>query len=163
MKITAFSIMAGMLILSSFTLAAEDMKKAKGWGFSSVTDFAYYPESDFVAGGTHFAPVTGAYSKTEFRTTIHAKYTLPVPFNDNSLFSGNSIVFDTALELTPLSVMPEFSVSFTPVAFFNFSAGGMAGSAWQFSGVHGLAGYDSKNHKYTDEKGFQTWLYKTWV
>ena len=48
-----FSILCTVI---TFSVAAENT-----FDFYSVTDFGYYPKSDVVSGGTHFAPVTGPY------------------------------------------------------------------------------------------------------
>ena len=101
----------------------QSQEQTSPWSFSVTTDFAYYPLSEYVAGGDHFAPLTGIYSGLEGRVTGHACYTIPVPFSGNPLVKGNTVVFDNALEITPVSVMPQFSVSFTPVAFLKFTAG----------------------------------------
>lgn len=85
-----FSILCTVI---TFSVAAENT-----FDFYSVTDFGYYPKSDVVSGGTHFAPVTGPYSGIEARETLKAVYTIPTPGN-NFLTEGNKISFEGALAL----------------------------------------------------------------
>ena len=117
-----FSILCTVI---TFSVAAENT-----FDFYSVTDFGYYPKSDVVSGGTHFAPVTGPYSGVEAKETLKAVYTIPTPGN-NFLTEGNKISFEGALALTPVSLTPKFSVSYTPIAFLNLSAGAEIGTGWE--------------------------------
>lgn len=133
------------------------------WDFSAVTDLAFYPKSDYVTGATHYAPVTGIYDGFECRTTLHARYTIPVPFNDTMLFSGNTLSFDAGLAISPISIMPKLMVSFTPVAFFNFFAGANLGTAWEFLGIKSLSRYDSAKGGYEQMVTFKTWFYQFWI
>lgn len=135
----------------------------KGWGFSAVTDFAYYPKSDFKKGGTHFAPVTSLAGNTEMRTTLHAAYTVPFSFSNNPLFEGCNFSVDTALELTPISIMPKLKFSITPAAFFNFQAGANIGTAWELTGIKSLSWYNSTKVEYEQMNAFETWYYQMWI
>ena len=111
------------------------------WNFSITTDIAYYPKANFIAGGNHFAKTTGAYDGLEARITANADYTIKIPFGDNPLVKGNTLVLGYGLELTPISLMPKFNVSFTPIAFLVFSAGVNVGTGWplSFIGIQGMA------------------------
>ncbi|OJF77466.1 MAG: hypothetical protein BKP49_00275 [Treponema sp. CETP13] len=133
------------------------------WSFNLGTDFAYYPDSEYVTDSdTHFAPITGAYSGLEARTTAHAVYTIPCAFSDNPFFSGNTLKIDSFLEATPVSVSPGAKVTFTPIAFLQLSAGANVATAWDLIGIQGLAEYDETTDEYTVFDSF-TAYYKVWA
>ena len=149
-----FSILCTVI---TFSVAAENT-----FDFYSVTDFGYYPKSDVVSGGTHFAPVTGPYSGIEARETLKAVYTIPTPGN-NFLTEGNKISFEGALALTPVSLTPKFSVSYTPVAFLNLSAGAEIGTGWEILGIKSMSCYDKEEAEYKQQDAFGTYFYKFWA
>ena len=86
-----------ILVLCTFfvsvTLAsAQDNRLGPGTGnFVIGVDAAYYPKTDKVAGDTHFAPLTGAYSAFELRGTGTYNYVIPVPFSNHPLLRGNKV------------------------------------------------------------------------
>ncbi|MBP3709039.1 MAG: hypothetical protein J6I73_01310 [Treponema sp.] len=140
MKQTTRFIMAMLIALAAAPLAAQegvsgDFAEESPWDFSLTTDFVYYPKTDFVAGQTHFAPTTGAFDSIEARITAFIDYTVKIPFSDHPLVKGNTLVFEYALELTPISIMPKFKLSFTPIAFLVFSAGVNTGTGWPFPAI----------------------------
>lgn len=128
---------------------------------SMTTDFAWYTASAYRSGNTHFAPVTGLYDGIQARTTVSASYRIPVALpglpEDSMLFRDNNVMFTGELELTPVSLMPKVSVSFTPVAFLTFSAGGMAGTGWELLGIQGMSEYNSAARKYDSLTPFKSW------
>ncbi|MCQ2592103.1 MAG: hypothetical protein MJ188_04905 [Treponema sp.] len=143
---------------------------AQSWTYSLTTDFAYYPQSDFVASSaapgsksSHFAPLTGAYSGIELRTTGFADYTIPTPLGEHWLVSDASIVLEPALELTPVSLRPMFSASFTPLPFLIFSAGSSFGLGWNVLGFEGLCYLDTPTSNYKPLKTFNNFYYDFWA
>lgn len=110
---------------------------------TQASDFAWYQKSGFVSGGLHYAPFTGLYDGLQLRTTFNAAYKIPVLTGKNPLVQGNNITFTGSFELSPISVMPKFSVSFTPMAFISLSAGCMAGTGWELFGSQGMSEYNS--------------------
>ena len=133
------------------------------WSFNLGTDFAYYPDSEYVASSeTHFASITGAYSGLEARTTAHAVYTIPCAFSDSPFFSGNTFKLDGYLEATPVSISPGAKVIFTPIAFLQLSAGANIATAWDFIGINGLAEYNQATDEYVAFDSF-TAYYKVWA
>lgn len=128
---------------------------------SMTTDFAWYTASAYRSGNTHFAPVTGLYDGIQARTTLSASYRIPVAFpglpEDGMLFRDNNVTLTGEFELTPVSLMPKVSVSFTPVAFLVFSAGGMAGTGWDFLGIQGMSEYNTATQKYDNLTPFKSW------
>ena len=159
-------ISAIFLLIAS--LSAQDEKKSTEklpLAFSLTTDFAYYPLSaPVVSEKTHFAPLTGIYSCLEGRTTGHAVYTIPTPFGDNPLTKGNNLSLDGYLELSPVSIKPGFSISFTPIAFLVFNAGLEAGTGWNLLGIEGMGKWDpSSSTNYSSLVPFASWYYHFWA
>ncbi|MFA6855737.1 MAG: hypothetical protein WCR31_00880 [Treponema sp.] len=152
------------VVLSAFLLAAavsaQNAEKPP-LDMSVTTDFAWYTASAYCSGNTHYAPVTGAYDQIQARTTLSASYRIPVSIpllpEDNLLFKENNVTFTGEFELTPVSLMPKAAVSFSPAAFLVFSAGGMAGTGWDLSGIQGISGYNADTGKYDSLTPFKTW------
>ena len=152
------------LVAAAGAFAAEDESAEPSWKFTAVTDFAWYPKSAYVADTTsHFAPITGAYSGVQIRTTFNAAYKIPVLTSSGALFSGNNVTLTGSLELTPITLMPKVSISFTPIAFLNFSAGGMAGTGWDLIGMQAMSQYNSLSVAYDSLPAFSTWYFKGWA
>lgn len=153
-------ILSAVFMMTALAFAESDKKIS--FEFSSVTDFAYYPKSDNVSGNTHFAPLSGIYNGIELQETVKADCIIPVPFSDNFLFADNKLVLEGAFSVTPVSLTPKAKISFTPVAFLNFSAGAGISTAWKFFGVKGLACYDPSEKEYIQQDTFKSYRYQTW-
>jgi len=69
-------------------------------------------------------------SLPEAKLTFARSFTFPCLQGDNPLIKDNNIKFGLNAELTPISMNLLGNVVLTPVAFFELSAGGMAGSGW---------------------------------
>jgi len=69
-------------------------------------------------------------SLPEAKLTFAQSFTFPCLQGDNLLIKDNNIKFGVNAELTPISMNLLGNVVLTPVAFFELSAGGMAGSGW---------------------------------
>jgi len=156
MKKTAFIILGLTLFAQVFAF------EKPFWNFYSTTDFAYYTKSNSSKGEDHYAPITGAYSGVEFQQSVDAAYTIPLNFSENMLLSGDKLVLDAGLSLTPVSIMPKASVTIVPVAFFTFAAGGSIGTAWELIGIKSISRYDSEKAEYVQMKSFETWYYNVW-
>lgn len=140
-------------------VSAASAVDSPSWDFSATVDFAYYPKSEYIKGGTHFAPITGPYSGLEGRITGKANYTIPTPLGDNWLLNSANLVLQGNLELSPVSVMPGAEVKFTPLPFLVFSAGAQAGTGWNLLGIRGMAGLNS-TFEYDDITPFTSWFLK---
>lgn len=152
-------------ILAAFALATALISSAAAvefgnWGFSATVDFAYYPKSNYVAGGTHFAPITGPYSGLEGRITGKANYTIPTPLGDNWLLKDADVVLQGNLEVSPVSIMPGVEVKFTPLPFLVFSAGAQAGTGWNIAGIQGMASLNGTKTAYDNITPFTSWFLK---
>lgn len=159
MKIKSLFFTLILLSAFSFSLAAQEESPLK---FSITTDAAYYPKSDYVAGDTHFAPLTGIYSGVEGRVSGNMDYTISTPLGEHWLLSSANIVLNASLELTPVSIKPGVSVSFTPLPFLVFSTGAQAGTGWNLFGLRGMSYLTNNGTEpvYKDYSPFQTWFVK---
>ena len=127
---------------------------------SSISvDAAYYPKSDYIAGGDHFAPLTGAYSGLEGRVTGSLSYKIPTPLGESWLVSSANINVKLNLELSPVSIAPETKISFTPLPFLVFETGAKLGTGWNLGGLQGMALYNGTDG-YDNLKPFQNWFTK---
>ena len=159
MKIKALLLSLIAAGIFTFSLSAEESNPLT---FSITTDMAYYPKSDYIKGGDHFAPLTGAYSGAEGRVTGDMNYTINTPLGEHWLLASANIGLKASLEISPVSVKPGVSISFTPLPFLVFSTGAQAGTGWNLLGLHGMA-YLTKNgadYGYADYSPFQTWFVK---
>ena len=160
MKIKSLFLSLAAMSIFSFNLAAQDSNPLT---FSISTDFAYYPKSNCIAGDTHFAPLTGAYSGLEGRVSGNMDYKINTPLGDHWLLSDANIVLGTTLEVTPVSIKPEVSVTFTPLPFLVFSTGASIGTGWNLAGLQGMAYLTTDDYEkltYKDYTPFQTWFVK---
>jgi len=160
MKLKALFICLITGLALTFNLYAEEENPLQ---FSITTDFAYYPKSDFVSGDDHFAPMTGIYSGLEGRVTASADYKIPTPLGEHWLLKDANVVFGLDLELSPVSLKPGFTITFTPLPFIVFSTGVQAGSGWNLFGLQGMA-YLSTNAEeklvYKDYTPFKEYFFK---
>lgn len=129
-----------------------------------TTDGAYYPYADPVpaASGNRFAKITGPYDGVEARTTFGAAYTIPVPFGDGPLVSGNTLVLKGTAELSPISIKPGISFSLTPIAFLVFSGGAEIASGWDIAGLIGAGAYNEATHSYDTVGTFKSCWMNAW-
>lgn len=56
---------------------------------------------------------------------------------------GNNVNFSCALEISPVTFASQFGISFTPIAFLNFSTSAKVGTGWEFIGIQGHGNYIS--------------------
>lgn len=155
-----------VLVLGFVQAAAQDGGFGPGRGnFVLGVDAAYYPKTDKVADGSHFAPLTGPYSAFELRATGTYNYVIPVPFSDHALVRGNTLTLSPALELTPVSLAPKFDVAFSPIAFLIFYAGGRIGTGWDLPpmGVKGLAVFDENSKEYESVIPFASYMHQWYL
>ena len=139
---------------------SQEVEVVSPWNFSITTDFAYYPKSDYVAGNTHFAPLTGAYSGLEGRVTGSATYTIPTPLGEHWLLNSATLDLTGELEVSPVSIKPALKIKWTPLPFIVFSAGGSAGTGWNLAGLQGMAELAEDGKSYNDLKPFGTYFVK---
>ena len=161
-KVILTTVCALLFISYGYSQDADDEVEVvdSPWTFSITTDLAYYPKSDFIAGKTHFAPLTGVYSGLEGRVTGSAKYTIPTPLGDHWLLSSATLDLTGKLEVSPVSVKPAFELSWTPLPFIVFAAGGQAGTGWNLGGLQGMAVLADDGQSYTNLKPFNTFYVK---
>jgi hypothetical protein len=66
----------------------------------------------------------------EAKVILSQDFTVPVLQGDNALVKNNNIKFGLKYEITPISMGVWGTTVFTPIAFLEFSTGGMVGSGW---------------------------------
>ena len=160
MKIKSLFLSLVAMSIFSFNLAALDIYPTNA---NIATDFAFYPKSDYLAGDSHFAPITGPYSGLEGRITRNMAYKIKTPLGDHWLLSDANIVLASSFELTPVSVRPGLSIEFTPLPFIVFSTGASIGTGWNLAGLQGMAYLttdDEGKLTYKDYTPFKTYFVK---
>ena len=165
MKIKRIIMTGVCAFVFSLCLFAQDTsnEEKSPWTFSITTDFAYYPKSDFVQGGNHFAPLTGAYSGLEGRVTGTAVYSIPTPLGESWLVNSATLDIKGKFEVSPVSLKPALELSWTPLPFLVFSAGGQLGTGWNLGGLQGMAVLANDGKSYTNLKPFGTYYFKWFV
>jgi len=98
--------------------------------------FADEPASSGISTGTELNFVAA----TTLETKLKLLYTINVPFlaGDGPLNSGNSMNFQFGAELSPVSVNGTAEATWTPIAFFQISAGASVGTGWNIPIADGL-------------------------
>lgn len=153
-----FLAFVALLTVFSFSFADDIV-------FTLTTDGAYYPFNDPVpaASGDRFAKITGPYDGVEARTTFGAAYSIPVPFGDGPLVSGNTLTLKGTFELSPVSMKPGLSVSFTPIAFLVFSSGAEIATGWNIAGLEAAGRYNQATHSYDAIDSFKSCWTNAWA
>ena len=154
------SVFFACALLSVRALVAQDNELS----FSLTSDFAYQPKSAYEAGGSHFSAVEGIYRSVKARTRFDVAYAMPFLVRDNPLQRGNHLTFIGSFELSPVSVLPQVSVQFSPAAMLEFKAGGMAGSGWNLGTFSdGIAEYNEALREYRTLTPFSGWYLYGWA
>ena len=161
-KIKTLIAFAVAFVFATASLSAYEVPE--NWSFYIGTDMAYYPLSAKISANSydHFATITGPYSGLEGRVTAHADYKIATPLGSSWLVKNANIVLGSALEISPVSVKPQVSVSFTPLPFLVFSAGAQAGTGWNLLGLQGMAAYNG-GEGYEDLTPFKNYFLKWWA
>ena len=160
MKKTIFTI------LFLFVVMVCAFANEPSYNFNLTTDFAYYPKSVPVVIGnaqddiSRFAPITGFYSGVEARVTGKFNYKIPTPFGTNGLVKGNNVTISPALEISPVTLMPQLFVAFTPIAFLKFTASAKVGTGWDFIGINGMGVLESSEVGYKALSPFKNYFYE---
>ena len=154
MRIILLSFVAFMFSVSLFS--QEKINKSS-WSLYEETNGAYYFASEYkTLSATHFSGINKAFSAAKIITSINADYSYF--FNDLTSF-----VFHSAFELSPVSIRPELSFSFTPVPFLKFCIGGTTGTGWNMFGFDGLSRFNWASGNYENLNAFKNWYYKYWA
>lgn len=150
---------------SSVLFAEEAAQKDKSpLELSLLTTAGYYPKTDHKTGSSHFSGINGIYDGVEFVTEFDASYTMPFLNGSDELTADNHLAFKLGLELSPVTVAPLASVTFSPIAFLEFSIGGTIGTGWGLTDdIQGLAKLDESKTKYKDLTPFAHWYLYTWA
>ncbi|MBP5358273.1 MAG: hypothetical protein J6Y69_03705 [Treponema sp.] len=162
-RLILMALVSALMILGTPLFAEDDSEDESPFALKLTTDFAYYPKSDAIPGGTHFAPITGIYSGVEARTTLKASYKLGTPLGENWLVKDANVAFSGGLELSPVSIRPKLSIDFTPVPFLIFSAGTSIGWGWNIGSIEGLCELNPITYDYDKLSTFSHPYYDFWV
>ena len=154
-------------ILSVFTLACFSMLFAESKSpleISIKTSTAYYPKADHESGSSHFSGISGIYDGAKLASEVDAIYTMPFLQGNNDLTKDNHIDFKLGLELSPVTIMPVASATISPVAFLEFSIGGIVGTGWNIGDLfHGMSKYNEAKPDYKDMTPFAHWYLYGWA
>jgi len=154
-----YALFAAVLFCCSAVFADDDPLE-----LSLTTAVAYYPESERKTGDTHFSGICGAFEGAQAAVTFDATYTVPFLQGSGDLTADNSAKFSCAFELSPISVMPSLSISFTPIAFLEFAVGGRAGTGWNLSeDLQGISEFNADKPEYKDINAFSGWYLNGWA
>ncbi len=155
-----FTCLLFIFALAPLFLSAEEERLS----LSLTTDIAYHPKTDYVASdGTHFAPTSGPFRIVKPRTTFTAEYKIPVLRGESPLFAGNHVTLTGSLMITPVSFSPQFSVTFSPAAFFDLEAGFTTGSGWNIGSLHGVREYNPATREYDSLTSFTGWYMRPYA
>ena len=116
------------------------------------------PKSDDGNGGNHFAPITGIGLPIPYAQFV-AKYSIPLNFGSNPIFSGSNIAFIAGPTLTPLTLDTQIGVVFTPSPIINFCLGTTFGTGWSLADNHGIGLYVPSRNEYNACIPFVVWKY----
>ena len=147
-KLLLTAVVSAMMISASPLFAEETREESLPYSLSLTTDFAYYPKSDFITGGTHFSPITGPYAGVEMAATFNGSYTFNTPLGEHWLLKDAKVNLSGGLELTPVSLRPKIGVEFVPLPFLILRAGASIGWGWNYLGLEGLAEFNKITHEY---------------
>ena len=137
------------LFAEESSLAKEAAEQKSSMEYSVTTSGAYYLEADHKTGSSHFSGVSGPYDGVEAVTEFDATYTMPFLNGDDDLTTDNHLALKLGLELSPVTVAPVASVTFSPIAFLEFAVGGTAGTGWNISDwFQGMAAYNEAKPEY---------------
>ena len=138
-----------LLLPASYAEAAE----TEPLTFSIAVAGNYYFESSHTTeSGTHFEGLSGFFQAVSFSVTPKVEYTIPCLTADNALMKDNHLTVNANLEITPVSLTPNLSLSFTPLALLELKAGSKAGSGWL-----GMSEYSFEKQEYEDLAAFNHW------
>ena len=154
-KIILYVTCAALLFCNLASLSAEEEKPVE---FSISVGAAYYPESSHTtSSGTSFQGLSGAYDSAELAVTPALSYTMPFLTSDNMLMENNYLILEAALQISPVSLTPSASVTISPIAFLELSAGGKTGTGWNLAGIQGMGEYSISKKEYEDISAFSHW------
>ena len=158
-------ILVLLLIVCSALFAEEPTPQKKSpLEFTLTTSAAYYPMVDHKTGSSHFSGISGAYDGVEAVTEFDATYTMPFLNGSDELTVDNHLAFKLGLELSPVTIAPVASVTFSPIAFLEFAIGGTIGTGWPLTDdTQGLAKLDESKPKYKNLTPFANWYFYTWA
>lgn len=170
MKLKKSLLILAVCAMFAIPLFAEDEDSSNPVQYSIGVDFAFYPKWTKVGTGTQtdvlrFAQFGGIYNNLEGRVNLDASYTIPTPLGEHWLLSGANVNVTERLELTPVSIAPSTTISFTPVPFIVFQSGVKLGTGWDIASLFkgGMSIYNSLTNEYEAAGAFTNLFAKYWI
>jgi len=112
-------------------------------------------------------------SLPEAKLIFNQSFIFPFLQADNALMSGNNIRFTLTGQVTPVSLDGILKTVFTPIAFLEFSAGGLIGTGWPVNlfgkDLYGnglnlsVENNEGENKEVFSGNGFDSVLLKAWA
>lgn len=147
-----FFLAAVTLTVSTFAFSKES-----DLTFSVVTDLAYYPETDFGSGSSHYENFSGAFDGLLFRSAFYADWKIPAPLGEHWLVKDSNVVLESGCEISPVTIKPLVTVSFSPLPFLEFKAGSAFGTGWKLFSFEGLSEFNDLTCDYDELTPFKNW------
>ena len=145
--------MTSLLLFAIHVGAVAQENETDALTFSiAVTGGYYFESSHTTESGTHFQGLSSAYYAFALAVTPMVEYTIPFLTADNALMADNHLTINAGLEITPASLTPNLSLSFTPIALLELKVGSKAGTGWL-----GMSEYSFEKPEYEDLTAFKHW------
>lgn len=151
------------VLFSGIMFSQEEVLGKQGWSYNLVSDFVYYPKTDYVTGDNHFAPITGAFDNFQNRERFHAVYTKFTPLGTNPLLQYANIKLDLGFEATLIDAGPMISISFMPHPLLILSAGGMFCAGWSLGPIDSISVLNKETKGWNGLKPFVNNYYDFWA
>lgn len=157
---TLLLVMALLPLVITPVFAQEtELEQTSSVGF----DFAYYPgdQEGYEVSDGGFAPLSyttvepegGAaddqrvlgttWGNVELKGYYQHSWIMPaLQWGDGALTSGNNLTLRSTTGVSPISVTQEVRAVLTPIAFLQFTAGGLVGTGWNLQIFDGLGEVD---------------------
>lgn len=157
-----FALILSFILCLNIKLNATNNTSAH-WSFDLTSDFVYYPLVDFVPGSSHFAPISGALDTLAFRFTGNANYYIPLNLGSHWIYDDSNLIFQSTLELTPVTFKAQESIFFNPYPFLELQTGVSAAIGWNFGNVMNLYGFNQNTLEYEELSTFKNMYYEWFI
>lgn len=164
-----------VFILSLSVFCQESRPSKRFWiSFDTVTDFSINSDSESVdfstlhneseiLSQTHFSPATG-YGGMGLRGRGNLSANIWTPLGGTFLLDSSKVSLTMSMEVTPITMAPGLSVSFTPFPFLILEAGYQAGTGSKLGeSLLGLGRLDQNLMEYVELDFMNFWRHKFFV
>ncbi len=168
MKLKKSLLVLATCAMFAVPLFAQEEDSSNPVQYSVGVDFAFYPKWTKIGTGSQtnvlrFAQFGGIYNNLEGRVNLDAYYTISTPLGSHWLLSGANVNVNERLEVTPVSIAPSTTISFTPVPFIVFQSGVKLGTGWDIGSLFtgGMSIYNGSD--YVAAGAFTNLYAKYWI